>query len=78
MIVEDRLSTAALRWRALAKRKLDSLTSLHDGGRWRRYYATEEAFAAEMRKAESIVDEWDEFIRRSNPLQVDGVGDSRN
>jgi hypothetical protein len=31
-----------------------------------------------MRKAESIVEEWDEFIRQSNPLQTDGGREESN
>jgi hypothetical protein len=42
------LKDIARRWHALAERRLASYDELYRSGRWRRYYASQEEFAARM------------------------------
>ncbi|TAK49708.1 MAG: TIGR03809 family protein [Xanthobacteraceae bacterium] len=47
----------AMRWRALAERRLEALDELYRSGRWQRYYREPE-FTALMRDAIAAVEAW--------------------
>jgi uncharacterized repeat protein (TIGR03809 family) len=59
-----RVPTAlALRWRALADRKINHLADLRKSGRWNCYYS-EEQLAAAVKDAERAREQWDNFAQR--------------
>lgn len=45
---EQPFQNLACRWHALAERRLAYYDELYRSGRWRHYYASQEAFAARM------------------------------
>jgi uncharacterized repeat protein (TIGR03809 family) len=48
----------AVRWLALADRRLLYFSELYRSGRWTRYYATPELFAEQMHKALRAAQTW--------------------
>jgi hypothetical protein len=67
----------ARKWLALANRQLLSLSELYRSGRWARYYASPEQFAAQMQQAikaarvwARLADRWDESRKNElNPAE---------
>ena len=51
----------ARRWQALAERRREHLTDLHDSGRWRKYYR-EHNFFTQLRETARISDAWDKVL----------------
>ena len=50
-------TSVAVKWHALALRKLDGLVKQYQTGRWRRYY-TEDRFLSELRSTKRLIEEW--------------------
>ena len=52
-------------WRALSLKRLAHMGELKRTGRWRHYFATEDAFEEAFRKASADADKWKQL---SDPL----------
>jgi uncharacterized repeat protein (TIGR03809 family) len=57
--------TLALRWRALAERKIAHLTELHKSNRRDRYYS-EEQFLIAIQEAKRARERWDNFLQQEH------------
>jgi hypothetical protein len=63
----------ARRWLALADRRLLYFSQLYRSGRWTRYYASPEQFAAQMHKAIKAAQMWARLAGARG-----GAGDGKN
>jgi hypothetical protein len=50
--------TMAVKWRALSLKRLEHMDELKRSGRWRRHFATEDAFEEAFRKASADAEKW--------------------
>jgi hypothetical protein len=66
----------ARRWLALANRQLLYFSQLYRSGRWTRYYASQEEFAAQMHKAIKAAQRW-AWLAESQRGVDDGERDPR-
>jgi len=57
----------ARKWHALAERRREHFTRLHDSGRWRKYYR-EHNFFAQMRETARMTDAWNKVVRVDGAL----------
>lgn len=67
----------ARRWHDLAERRLAHFTELYRSGRWQRYYASQEQFAARMLDVIRAAKNWAELAGR-DPVPDDARDDLRN
>jgi uncharacterized repeat protein (TIGR03809 family) len=65
------LDALARKWLALAQRRLLYLSEIYLSGRWRRYYATREEFAAQMFDAIKQAKTWAVLARSPKPAPGD-------
>ena len=61
------LSDTVNRWRALSLKRLGHLSDLQQSGRWRRHYATQEAFDEALRTADADAKRWKQLARPDSP-----------
>lgn len=59
----------ARRWLALADRRLLYYSQLYRSGRWRRYYASPEQFAAQMHRAIKAAQIWARLAGEPDRIQ---------
>ena len=50
--------TMAVKWRALSLKRFAHFDELKRSGRWRRHFATEDAFEETFRKASADAEKW--------------------
>ena len=50
--------TMAVKWRALSLKRFAHFDDLKGSGRWRRHFATEDAFEEAFRKASADAEKW--------------------
>jgi uncharacterized repeat protein (TIGR03809 family) len=67
----------ALRWHALAERRLDYYTELYRSGRWQHYYATQQEFAARVLEVIRTVKIWAELAGRRPAARVQAASTDR-
>lgn len=56
------------KWRALSLKRLAYLSELRRSGRWERVYASQDAFDAAVRHAESDAERWKGLAYADSPL----------
>jgi hypothetical protein len=59
------------RWHDLAERRLEHFTELYRSGRWQRYYASEEQFAARMLDVIRAAKVWARLAGRAQSAPAD-------
>ena len=59
----------AMNWRALSLNRLAHMGELKRSGRWRHYFATEDAFEEFFRKASADAEKWKQLADRQRSKQ---------
>jgi len=62
--MSDDWPMTVVNWRALSLKRLEHFGELNRSGRWRRYFATEDAFEEAFRKASADADTWKQLADR--------------
>jgi len=62
--MSDDWPMTVVNWRALSLKRLEHFGELKRTGRWRHYFATEDAFEEAFRKASADVDKWKQLADR--------------
>jgi uncharacterized repeat protein (TIGR03809 family) len=65
------------RWHDLAERRLRHFVELYRSGRWQRYYASEEQFAARMLDVIRAAKVWARLAGRAQPALADAAAMTR-
>lgn len=55
------------KWRALSLKRLAYLSELQNSGRWRLYYASQDAFEEALRKADADAERWKAIAYEDSP-----------
>jgi hypothetical protein len=62
--MSDDWPMTVVNWRALSLKRLEHFGELKRTGRWRHYFATEDAFEEAFRKASADGDKWKQLADR--------------
>jgi len=62
--MSDDWPMTVVNWRALSLKRLEHFGELKRTGRWRHYFATEDAFEEAFRKASADADKWKQLADR--------------
>ena len=62
--MSDDWPMTVVNWRALSHKRLEHFSELKRTGRWRHYFATEDAFEEAFRKASADADKWKQLADR--------------
>ena len=73
--MSDDWPMTVVNWRALSLKRLEHFGELKRTGRWRHYFATEDAFEEAFRKASADADKWKQLADRLAKQTTRGEAD---
>jgi hypothetical protein len=65
LLGSDDWPVMVVKWHALSLKRLEHFGELRRTGRWRHYFATEDAFEEAFRTASANVEKWQQLAHRS-------------